>query len=67
MHLPSSGVEIQNVTADFGTLMVSGPESRRVLGELAGDAEAWSKVGDRCCAFWGSKFWKYSYFGKFVI
>jgi hypothetical protein len=25
-------------------LMVSGPESRRVLGELAGDAEAWSKA-----------------------
>ena len=25
-------------------LMVSGPESRRVLGELAKDPEAWSKV-----------------------
>lgn len=24
--------------------MVSGPESRRVLGELAKDPEAWSKV-----------------------
>lgn len=43
MHKPSEGVEIENVTANFGTLMVSGPESRRVLGELAGDAEAWSK------------------------
>eukprot|EP00913_Durusdinium_trenchii_P027742 g26015.t1 len=43
MHKPSEGVEIENVTADFGTLMVSGPESRRVLGELAKDPEAWSK------------------------
>eukprot|EP00931_Biecheleriopsis_adriatica_P056226 TRINITY_DN33309_c0_g1_i1.p1 TRINITY_DN33309_c0_g1~~TRINITY_DN33309_c0_g1_i1.p1 ORF type:complete len:882 (-),score=165.44 TRINITY_DN33309_c0_g1_i1:45-2690(-) len=43
MHKPPEGVTIENVTADFGTLMVSGPESRRVLGQLAGDEEAWSK------------------------
>jgi len=43
MNRPSEGVEIENVTADFGTLMVSGPESRRVLGQLAGDEAAWSK------------------------
>ena len=44
---PSEGVEVRNVTADYGTLMVSGPESRRVLGELANDPEAWSKAGER--------------------
>ena len=38
---------MRNVTADYGTLMVSGPESRRVLGELANDPEAWSKAGER--------------------
>lgn len=43
MHKPSEGVAIENCTADFGTLMVSGPESRRVLGQLAGDEESWSK------------------------
>lgn len=42
MHVPSDGVSIRNVTADYGTLMVSGPQSRSVLGRLAGDEEAWS-------------------------
>jgi dimethylglycine dehydrogenase len=43
MKKPLEGVDIRNITADFGTLMVSGPQSRRVLGQLAGDEAAWSK------------------------
>jgi len=42
MHKPADGVDIQNITADFGTLMVAGPESRSVLGRIAGDEDAWS-------------------------
>lgn len=43
MNKPAEGVDIENVTADFGTLMVSGPESRRVLAQLDGDETNWSK------------------------
>ncbi|CAE8642933.1 unnamed protein product [Polarella glacialis] len=39
---PLKDVDIKNVTGDFGTLMVSGPESRRILGQMAGDEAAWS-------------------------
>mmetsp|Transcript_96634 Transcript_96634/g.207343 ORF Transcript_96634/g.207343 Transcript_96634/m.207343 type:complete len:878 (-) Transcript_96634:114-2747(-) len=43
MQKPDEGVTVKNVTAERGTLMVAGPESRSVLGRLAGDEAAWSK------------------------
>lgn len=42
MYKPDEGVTIQNVTGDYGTLMVAGPESRAVLGKVSGDEDAWS-------------------------
>ena len=33
-HLPEAGVELRNVTAAYGTLVVAGPRSRAVLGRI---------------------------------
>ncbi len=33
-HLPPSGIEIENVTEDWGTLVLSGPKSRDILASL---------------------------------
>ena len=33
-HLPPNGIEIENVTEDWGTLVLSGPKSRDILASL---------------------------------
>lgn len=42
MNAPAEGVDIKNITADYGTLMVAGPESRAALAKLQGDEAPWA-------------------------